>query len=83
MRSLALFLGVASLTACASITPAECRSAYDVGFRDALFGLRSQDSIYAPLCDQQGAALDAPGYAKGWQEGYYAYERRKIHGGAD
>jgi uncharacterized protein YceK len=79
-----LLLGfVVWLTGCASINPAECRSAYDIGFRDAIFGLQKQDNVYALLCEQQGAQLDLAGYARGWQEGYYEFERRKIHGGTD
>ena len=82
MRNL-LLLAVVSLTGCATISAEECKNPYDVGFRDAIFGLQRQDGIYAGLCEKQGAQLDARGYGRGWQEGYYEFERRKIHGGVD
>jgi hypothetical protein len=78
-----LALTVASLTGCATIDAGECQKSYDVGFRDAIFGLQPQDSLYAPLCGAKGAQLDVAAYTQGWQEGKYEYERRKAHGGAD
>jgi hypothetical protein len=78
-----LTVTVAALTGCATINATECQNAYDVGFRDAIFGLQRQDPIYAPLCSRQGTQLDLAAYSQGWQEGYYEYERRKVHGGVD
>jgi hypothetical protein len=74
---------LASLTACASLDASECRNPYDVGFRDAIFGLQRQDNIYQPLCGRNGVQLDSERYAQGWREGNYEFERRKIHGGAE
>ncbi|HYR33523.1 MAG TPA: hypothetical protein VEQ87_04455 [Burkholderiales bacterium] len=78
-----LTVTVAILTGCATIDANECQKAYDVGFRDAIFGLQRQDPIYAPLCSAKGTQLDLAAYSQGWQEGYYEYERRKAHGGVD
>jgi hypothetical protein len=83
MRSLFVTVAVAWLTGCASINATECRSAYDVGFRDAIFGLQRQDGIYGPLCEKQGAQLDLEAYGRGWQEGKYERDRRTVHGGVD
>ena len=52
-----LTVTVAALTGCATIDATECQKAYDVGFRDAIFGLQRQDPIYAPLCSAQGTQL--------------------------
>ena len=51
----------------------ECRSAnwYDLGFRDALYGIQPQDLVYAEHC-----AVDAARYAQGWREGRYEFDRR-------
>jgi hypothetical protein len=78
-----LLVAVALLTGCATLDSGECRSAYDVGFRDAIFGLQRQDDLYAPLCQRQGVQLDVARYAQGWQEGLYEFERRKMQGGTD
>jgi hypothetical protein len=83
MRSLPLVLTVAWLTGCATISASECQNPYDVAFRDAIFGLGPQDTIYAPICSQNGAPLNAARYAEGWQEGKYEFDRRKVHGGVD
>lgn len=80
---LALAFPFVLLTGCATLDAGECRNPYDVGFRDAIFGLQRQDDIYRPLCSRQGAELDVARYAEGWQEGSYEYERRKRHGGVD
>ena len=76
-------LAVAFLTGCAGVDSGQCAGAYDLGFRDAIFGLQRQDGLYAPLCKRQGTELDVASYANGWQEGSYEFERRKIHGGVD
>jgi hypothetical protein len=83
MRSLVIPLAFAWLTACATIDAPDCRNAYDVGFRDAIFGLQRQEGVYVPLCEKHGAPLDLGAYGRGWQEGYYEFEQRKIHGGVD
>ena len=73
-----LLLAACGLTACAGMDAAECRGAnwYELGFRDAIFSLQPQDSLYGPQCSQHGVQLDAANYAKGWQEGKYEFERR-------
>jgi hypothetical protein len=83
MKSLWLIVTVASLTGCATLDANECRNAYDVGFRDAIFGLQRQEALYAPTCSRNGAQLDTARYVEGWQEGKYEFDRRKAHGGVD
>ena len=83
MRFFVIPVAVAWLTGCATITPSECRNAYETGFRDAMYGLQRQDGIWTPLCEKQGASLDAVDYGRGWQEGYYEHQSRTIHGGVD
>jgi len=80
---LPVLLAVAILTGCATVDASQCAGAYDLGFRDALYGLQRQDSLYTPLCTRQGSQLDVAAYAKGWQEGLYEFEQRKIHGGVE
>ena len=82
MRLLPLF-AVVSLTACASMDASECRSPYEVGFRDAIFGMQRQDDVYQTLCSRTGAQLDGARYVQGWQEGKYEFDRRKVHGGSE
>jgi hypothetical protein len=83
MRLLFIPMAVAWLTGCATISPAECAKAYDVGFRDAIYGLQKQDGIWVPLCEKQSAQLDLAEYGRGWQEGKYERDRRTVHGGVD
>jgi hypothetical protein len=83
MKALVVTATVAILTGCATISDAECQKPYDVGFRDAIFGLQRQDTVYAPMCSARGAQLDIAAYAQGWQEGKYEFDRRKAHGGVD
>lgn len=78
-----LFLAVVFLTACASLDASECRNPYEVGFRDAIFGMQRQDDVYQTLCSRIGAQLDSARYAQGWQEGKYEFDRRKVHGGSE
>jgi hypothetical protein len=84
---LPLFFAVASLVAagCAGLDASQCRSAngYDLGFRDALFGMQRQDDVYAGQCSRQGAQIDLARYAEGWQEGKYQFDQRTIHGGSE
>ena len=83
MKQTWLVLAVVTLTGCATISEAECQKPYDVGFRDAIFGLQRQDTLYAPMCGARGVQLDPVAYAQGWQEGKYEFDRRKAHGGVD
>jgi hypothetical protein len=75
---LVLLLAACGLTACASMDSAECRSAnwYDLGFRDAIFGLQPQDSTYSALCGRHNVALDTQRYSEGWRHGHYEHEQR-------
>ena len=61
------------LAACAGPSADACRSAnwYDVGFRDAMYGIQAQDLMYAEQC-----AVDGARYAQGWREGRYEFDRR-------
>jgi hypothetical protein len=83
MKALWLTLTVASLTGCATLDAGGCGNAYDVGFRDAIFGLQRQEALYTPVCTRAGVQLDTARYVQGWQEGTYEYDRRKAHGGVD
>ena len=76
MRLLVLVL----LAGCASMDPAGCRGAnwYDLGFRDALFGLQRQDDVYALQCEPRGFKVDAARYRQGWQEGKYEADLRVV-----
>jgi hypothetical protein len=76
-------LAVSFLTGCASLDAADCGSAYDLGFRDAIFGLQRQDDLYRPLCSRRGVELDVPRYAQGWREGVYEFDQRKNHSGVE
>jgi hypothetical protein len=76
-------VAVVSLTACASLDASQCRNPYEVGFRDAIFGMQRQDDVYQTLCSRTGAQLDSARYVQGWQEGKYEFDRRKVHGGSE
>ena len=71
---------LAMLAGCASVDAEDCRRAnwYDLGFRDAIFGLQRQDELYARQCDPHGARVDAARYVQGWVEGTYEADRRKV-----
>lgn len=74
-----------TLAGCVSMDANECRSAnwYDLGFRDAMYGLQRMDVAYAEQCGRQGTQPDEAAYAKGWQEGRWEYESRKKVGGVE
>jgi hypothetical protein len=65
---------------CASMDPEGCRGAnwYDLGFRDAIFGLQRQDDVYAQQCDRSGAKVDLARYVQGWIECKYEADRRSV-----
>ena len=72
--------------ACAPMSEGECRSAdwYQLGYRDGIYGIQRQDEVYAFQCGKASApAPDRARYAQGWQEGWWEFERRKIHGGSE
>ena len=68
-----------ALSACAGLDPEGCRRAnwYDIGFRDAIFGLQRQDDIYALQCEPHGIKVDVARYAQGWREGKYEADQRR------
>lgn len=65
------------LAACAGLDPSQCRSAdwYEVGFRDAIFGLQRQEEVYAVQCEAH-AKVDRARYAQGWREGRWEADNR-------
>jgi Protein of unknown function (DUF2799) len=71
-------LAVVVLSGCAGLDSAACRQAdwYDLGFRDAIFGLQPQDNVYASQCAPSGAKVDVARYTQGWREGRYEADAR-------
>ena len=67
------------LCGCASLDDAACRKAdwYDLGFRDAIFGMQRQDEVYASQCEPRGAKVDVARYAQGWKEGKWEADNRR------
>jgi len=78
------FIGL-TLGGCVGMDAAQCRGAnwYELGFRDGLYGMQRMDIVYDEQCGKHGAKPDTAAYAKGWQEGLWEYDARKIHGGTD
>ena len=76
LTSALIVLGVAA--GCAGIGQSDCRAAnwYEVGYRDAIFGLQPQGEIYVQQCEPQGAKVDLARYSQGWREGKYEYDDR-------
>ncbi len=81
---LVAFAGLA-MAGCAGMEAGQCRSAnwYDVGFRDALFGLQRQDDAYGMQCGRHGAEPDRARYAQGWREGVWEFDQRKAGASQD
>jgi Protein of unknown function (DUF2799) len=71
---------VALLCGCAGMDEVECRRAnwYDLGFRDAIFGILAQDDVYALQCDPLGVKVDVARYRQGFREGTYEADRRRV-----
>ena len=67
------------LFGCASLDDAGCRQAdwYDLGFRDAIFGIQRQDEVYASQCEPRGVKGDVARYAQGWKEGKWEADSRR------
>jgi hypothetical protein len=67
------------LCGCAGLDPEGCRRAnwYDIGFRDAIFGLQRQDDVYALQCEPHGTKVDVARYVQGWREGKYEADQRR------
>ena len=80
-------VAVSSLTfaGCAGMDAGECRGAnwYDLGFRDAIFGIQRQDDLYTAQCDRHGVRVDRPRYAEGWRDGDYEAQRRRNQSGVE
>jgi hypothetical protein len=78
---LLLLISASALAAsgCAGFSAAECRGAdwYDLGFRDAIYGLQPQDQVYAHGCDPQGVKVDQARYGQGWREGKWEADHRR------
>jgi hypothetical protein len=72
-------LGLVLLGGCAGMDPEGCRRAnwYDLGFRDAIFGIQRQDDLYTLQCEPHGVKVDVARYLDGWVEGKYEADRRK------
>ena len=77
MRVAALFLVLAA--GCSGLDSQTCSRAdwYDLGFRDAIFGLQPQNDVYATQCDRQAVKVDVVRYAQGWREGKYEADQRR------
>lgn len=71
-----LALIVLVLTGCAAPDAATCRGAdwYDLGFRDAIFGMQRQDDVYSAQCEK----IDVARYVQGWREGKYEADSRRA-----
>jgi hypothetical protein len=83
MRSWLLAAAVV-LCGCAGLDDQACRGAdwYDLGFRDAIFGIQPQGGVYTSQCERFGVRVDATRYAQGWREGRYEADARNP-GSAD
>ena len=77
---LAPLLLLISLAGCAGLDTEACRRAnwYDIGFRDAIFGLQRQDEIYVQQCEPHGTPVDTARYVQGWVEGKYEADHRNA-----
>ena len=64
---------------CAGLDSVGCGHAnwYDLGFRDAIFGLQRQEDVYALRCEPHGVKVDLARYAQGWREGKYEADQRR------
>ena len=71
-------LAGALLAGCANMSDSACRAAdwYELGYRDAMYGMQRQDHVYVHQCDARGVKVDVARYAQGWQEGKYEFDTR-------
>ena len=78
-------LVAAVLGGCAGLDDTGCRGAdwYDLGFRDAIFRMQPQDSLYARQCEPFGVKVDTTRYLQGWREGTYEADTRSPGAGPD
>ena len=76
-----IWLGaVIFLSGCAGLDPVGCRHAnwYDLGFRDAIFGIPPQGEVYALQCEPHGVKVDMTRYVQGWREGKWEADSRRT-----
>ena len=68
------------LGACAGLDDVGCRHAnwYNLGYRDAIFGIQRQDDVYTLQCEPHGVKVDVARYVEGWVEGKYESDRRRA-----
>jgi hypothetical protein len=81
----AVLLAAAFLLAgCAGMDDVGCRHAnwYDLGYRDAIFGILPQGELYAENCERHGVKADLARYRQGFREGMYEADFRRS-GSAD
>ena len=78
MRTALLVAGL--LAGCAGPDASTCRAAdwYDLGFRDAIFGLQRQEDQYGEQCGRHGVKMDVARYVQGWREGKYEADSRRA-----
>lgn len=81
----ALAAACALVAGCAAMDASQCGAAnwYDLGFRDGLFGMQSQEDIYDAQCVAQGKPIDRPRYAEGWRHGSWELQARRGHAGEE
>ena len=77
-------LSAVILSGCAGFDSTACRQAdwYDLGFRDAIFGIQPQDPLYVRQCEAHGVRVDVARYSQGWKEGKYEVDAR-VSGSVD
>jgi Protein of unknown function (DUF2799) len=78
MRGTALLLLL--LAGCAGMDGVGCSRAnwYDLGYRDAIFGILPQDDLYAQNCERHGVKVDVTRYRQGFREGMYEADIRRA-----
>jgi hypothetical protein len=76
----ALLFAVLLLAGCAGLDDVGCRKAnwYDLGYRDAIFGILPQDELYAQNCERHGVTIDLARYRQGFREGMYESDVRRA-----
>ena len=75
----ALPFAVLLLAGCAGLDDVGCRKAnwYDLGYRDAIFGILPQDELYSQNCERHGVGIDVARYRQGFREGMYESDVRR------
>ena len=78
---LVLVILLVALSGCTNLEVADCRNAdwYDLGFRDAIYGLQPQDGVYADQCGRHNLKVDVARYGQGWREGKWEHDDRLGH----